>query len=123
MAQMLSDLFQGKMLVILEGGYNLRSISASATAVVKVLLGENLQLIPNDIQPSKAGLETLLEVLKIQSHYWPILNESYHKLRAQWEALYPTGTEVQYLEIARGPIFPTTSEEQLIRSTFSPNIS
>uniref|UniRef100_A0A2P2L5R8 histone deacetylase n=1 Tax=Rhizophora mucronata TaxID=61149 RepID=A0A2P2L5R8_RHIMU len=36
MTDMLSTLSGGKLLVILEGGYNLRSISSSATAVVKV---------------------------------------------------------------------------------------
>ncbi|KAH9329465.1 hypothetical protein KI387_001573 [Taxus chinensis] len=93
MTQRLSDLLSRKMLVILEGGYNLRSISASATAVVKVLVGENVGSMPDDVQPSKAGLEALLEVLGIQSRYWPILNEPYLKLQAQWDALYPIQKE------------------------------
>ncbi|KAK6154009.1 hypothetical protein DH2020_013648 [Rehmannia glutinosa] len=37
MTQMCSSLSGGKLLVILEGGYNLRSISSSATAVIKNL--------------------------------------------------------------------------------------
>ncbi|KAK4409587.1 Histone deacetylase 15 [Sesamum angolense] len=37
MTHMCSALSGGKLLVILEGGYNLRSISSSATAVIKVL--------------------------------------------------------------------------------------
>ena len=36
MTSLLSTLSAGRTLVILEGGYNLRSISASAAAVVKV---------------------------------------------------------------------------------------
>ena len=37
MTSMLTSFSEGRMLVILEGGYNLRSISASAAAVVKVV--------------------------------------------------------------------------------------
>lgn len=87
MTQMLSGLSHGKLLVILEGGYNLRSISSSATAVVKVLLGESLSNELEDIMPSIAGLETVLEVLKVQMKYWPILESSYSKLLSQWKML------------------------------------
>ncbi|XVF53948.1 hypothetical protein PTKIN_Ptkin05aG0141500 [Pterospermum kingtungense] len=84
MAHMLSTLSCGKLLVILEGGYNLRSISSSATAVIKVLLGENSGCEPVNIVPSKSGLHTVLEVLKIQMKYWPTLNSSFEKLQSQW---------------------------------------
>ncbi|GMI76557.1 histone deacetylase 15 [Hibiscus trionum] len=83
MTHMLSTLCGGKLLVILEGGYNLRSISSSATAVVKVLLGESSECEPENIAPSRAGLLTVLEVLKIQMKYWPTLSSSFEKLQAQ----------------------------------------
>ncbi|CAN7011316.1 unnamed protein product [Brassica rapa subsp. trilocularis] len=91
MTQMLGDLCGGKMLVILEGGYNLRSISSSATAVIKVLLGENAE---NDLPiattpPSRACLRTVLEVMKIQMKFWPSLATSYSKLLSEWEASRP----------------------------------
>eukprot|EP01018_Ginkgo_biloba_P033531 Gb_19579 [translate_table: standard] len=107
MAHMLSGPSKGKLLVILEGGYNLRSISTSATAVVKVLLGENPGPIPDNIQPSKAGLETLLEVLEIQLNYWPCLKEHYLKLRSQWESLYATNRRkvIRKRRIVGGPIW------------------
>ncbi|XP_057814818.1 histone deacetylase 15 isoform X2 [Cryptomeria japonica] len=88
MTQMLSGLSNGKMLVILEGGYNLQSISSSATAVVKVLLGDNPDPPPQDTQPSKSGLKTLLEVLEIQSKYWSSVREHYLQLQLHWQALY-----------------------------------
>lgn len=129
MTKMLSDLFKRKLLVILEGGYNLRSISASATAVVKVLLGENMGFDTVDIKPSKSCLETLLEVLEIQSLYWHILKGCYLRLRTQWEALYPTkrvteyNTDVQYLEVERAPVHSTNLEEQTMRTSVSPDMS
>ncbi|OMO91968.1 Histone deacetylase superfamily [Corchorus capsularis] len=83
MTSMLSALSGGKLLVILEGGYNLRSISSSATAVIKVLLGESPAPEPENIVPSKAGLHTVLEVLKIQMKYWPTLSSGFEKLESQ----------------------------------------
>lgn len=85
MTHMLSTLSEGKLLVILEGGYNLRSISSSATAVVKVLLGENPDFSLSDLKPSEAGLETVMQVLRIQLKFWPILGTNFDALHAQWK--------------------------------------
>ncbi|CAN4086737.1 unnamed protein product [Withania somnifera] len=84
MTQMLSALSGGKLLVILEGGYNLRSISSSATAVIKVLLGESPVIDTDNIVPSKAGLRSVLSVLKIQMNFWPTLETNFTKLHAKW---------------------------------------
>ncbi|URE39136.1 histone deacetylase, partial [Musa troglodytarum] len=84
MTHMLTSISEGKLLVILEGGYNLRSISTSATAVVKVLLGDNPYCEMRDIVPSRAGLQTILQVLKVQLKYWPILKATYLVLQSQW---------------------------------------
>ncbi|XP_010506955.1 PREDICTED: histone deacetylase 15 [Camelina sativa] len=87
MTQMLGDLCGGKMLVILEGGYNLRSISSSATAVIKVLLGEIPEInLPIATTPSKAGLQTVFDVMNIQMKFWPSLAISYSKLLSELEA-------------------------------------
>ncbi|KAE8736481.1 Histone deacetylase 15 [Hibiscus syriacus] len=84
MTHMLSTLSGGKLLVILEGGYNLRSISSSATSVIKVLLGESHECELENLVPSKAGLHTVLEVLKIQMNYWPNLSSSFEELQSQY---------------------------------------
>jgi hypothetical protein len=52
-----------------QGGYNLESISASAVAVTKVLLGEPPEELPPLIA-SEAGTETIWLVAKEQSKYW-----------------------------------------------------
>ncbi|KAF8103663.1 hypothetical protein N665_0186s0031 [Sinapis alba] len=87
MTQMLGDICGGKMLVILEGGYNLRSISSSATAVIKVLLGENPENddLPIATTPSRAGLQTVVDVMNIQMKFWPSLATAYSKLLSEWE--------------------------------------
>ncbi|KAK2463227.1 hypothetical protein APHAL10511_004882 [Amanita phalloides] len=69
MTHMLAGLAGGKLVIALEGGYNLDSISNSALAVVKVLLGE----APDELPPliaSEAGTETVWLVAREQSKYW-----------------------------------------------------
>ncbi|XP_020529285.1 histone deacetylase 15 isoform X2 [Amborella trichopoda] len=85
MAHMLNGLSERRLLVVLEGGYNLRSISSSSMAVIKVLLGEHPGCEMDSVVPSKAGLKTILEVMEIQLKFWPTLEASYMRLRSQWE--------------------------------------
>ncbi|KAG8379373.1 hypothetical protein BUALT_Bualt07G0081800 [Buddleja alternifolia] len=84
MTKMCSALSGGKLLVILEGGYNLRSISSSATSVIKVLLGESPENNVEQVIPTRAGVRTVLEVLKIQINYWPSLEVKFSKLLSEW---------------------------------------
>eukprot|EP00252_Welwitschia_mirabilis_P003237 TRINITY_DN13324_c0_g1_i1.p1 TRINITY_DN13324_c0_g1~~TRINITY_DN13324_c0_g1_i1.p1 ORF type:complete len:553 (-),score=134.00 TRINITY_DN13324_c0_g1_i1:302-1960(-) len=90
MTHMLSGICCGKLLVILEGGYNLRSISASATAVMEVLLGKQLDINQENIVPSMKCLDTLLEVIHIQSKYWPILRENLMTIVTRWKYFFPS---------------------------------
>ncbi|KAG6916665.1 hypothetical protein DXG01_005889 [Tephrocybe rancida] len=69
MTHMLSGLAGGRLVVALEGGYNLESISNSAMAVTAVLLGEP----PSQLPPMVAGesaTETVFLVAREQSKYW-----------------------------------------------------
>ncbi|CAL5198538.1 unnamed protein product [Lathyrus oleraceus] len=85
MTHMLNALSGGKMLVILEGGYNLRSISSSATAVIKVLLGESHVPELENSFPTKSGLQTVFEVLDIQNNFWPSLKPIFEYVMSLWE--------------------------------------
>ncbi|KAF8633266.1 hypothetical protein AX17_004442 [Amanita inopinata Kibby_2008] len=69
MTHMLAGLAGGKLVVALEGGYNVESISNSARAVVKVLLGEPPDELPPMIA-SEPGTETVWLVAREQSKYW-----------------------------------------------------
>ncbi|KAK0504659.1 histone deacetylase complex protein [Armillaria luteobubalina] len=69
MTHMLSGLASGKVVVALEGGYNINAIAKSALAVTQVLLGE----APPELLPMTAGesaTETVWLVAKEQSKYW-----------------------------------------------------
>nr|VDD45889.1 unnamed protein product [Brassica oleracea] len=66
-----------------ELSYNLRSVPSSATVVIKVLMGENPvnDDLPIATTPSKADLETVLDVMNIQMKFWPSLASSYRLLQ------------------------------------------
>ncbi|KAJ3559715.1 hypothetical protein NM688_g166 [Phlebia brevispora] len=73
MTHMLSSLAGGKLVVALEGGYNVDAISRSALAVARVLLGE----APPEIEPmvaSEDATETVWQVAMEQSKYWKSVN-------------------------------------------------
>ncbi|KIM40068.1 hypothetical protein M413DRAFT_446225 [Hebeloma cylindrosporum] len=69
MTHMLAGLAGGRLVVALEGGYNLDSISKSALAVTKVLLGEAPDELPS-LKANEAATETVWLVAREQSKYW-----------------------------------------------------
>lgn len=72
MTRMLMSLADGKVAVCLEGGYNLRSIAISALAVTRTLMGEPPGRIATMI-PTPSAVDTVEEVLRQQSCFWPCL--------------------------------------------------
>ncbi|CAH2354987.1 histone deacetylase Hda1p [[Candida] railenensis] len=78
MTHMLKAIERGKMCVVLEGGYNLDSISKSALAVAKVMVGEPPEKTIT-LQPHLETLEVIDEVIKIQSKYWKCMKPGFTK--------------------------------------------
>ncbi|KAG0125954.1 hypothetical protein HOY82DRAFT_492184 [Tuber indicum] len=69
MTYMLMSLAKGKMAVCLEGGYNLSSISDSALAVIKVLMGQAPEKILDPVA-SPAAANVVQQCIDIQMRYW-----------------------------------------------------
>lgn len=72
----LSSLANGKIILLLEGGYNVNSISHSMALCAKSLLGDPLPLFQissrwNGVNSS--ALESLQNVIKTQEQYWKCL--------------------------------------------------
>ncbi|KAK7692723.1 hypothetical protein QCA50_004356 [Cerrena zonata] len=73
MTHMLSTLANGRMVVALEGGYNLDAISNSALAVAQTILGDPpLELGP--MVASEIATETVWQVALEQGKYWKNIN-------------------------------------------------
>ncbi|CDO76009.1 hypothetical protein BN946_scf184665.g1 [Trametes cinnabarina] len=73
MTHMLCSLAGGKVVVALEGGYDLDAISKSALAVTQVILGEMPPQLP-PLVASEAATETIWQVAMEQSKYWKNLD-------------------------------------------------
>jgi len=74
MTNMLKSLAKGKVVVCLEGGYNLRSIARSALAVTRILLGEPPDRLHEDSFPPKdSAVHTIDQVKRQHSRYWKCL--------------------------------------------------
>ncbi|KAI9496723.1 hypothetical protein BDB00DRAFT_936859 [Zychaea mexicana] len=72
MTHMLKSLANGRVVLALEGGYNLESIAKSAYACMSVLVGESPE-IPTLLTPSPECVETVQKVKQVQSQYWDTL--------------------------------------------------
>lgn len=89
MTQMLMNLSNGKVAVCLEGGYNFRSISKSALAVARTLMGEPPDRLA-ETAPTKSAVEVVREVILLQSKHW--------------RSLYPKGVISDQRSISDGPL-------------------
>jgi histone deacetylase 6 len=86
MTAMLKALAGGKLVLLLEGGYNLRSISRSMAACVEVLLGRGALPPPPSEPPSTAALDDLAQTALAHARFWPCLRRPVRALQRRLEA-------------------------------------
>ncbi|KAM7268167.1 hypothetical protein ACFE04_010333 [Oxalis oulophora] len=75
MLKKLMDFAQGKIVLALEGGYNLNSIANSSLACMKVLLDDKLVSGSPEAYPFESTWRVIQEVRKTLSSYWPVLGD------------------------------------------------
>ncbi len=64
------NIADGKVVLVLEGGYDLPSLCDSSEACLNVLMNKQLPSFPNatlDAMPNQAAIETLQNIIDIQS--------------------------------------------------------
>ncbi|CCG80536.1 Histone deacetylase clr3 [Taphrina deformans PYCC 5710] len=89
MTHQLMELAEGKCVTVLEGGYNLVSISDSALAVTKTMMGQSPPRLPR-VDPSPRAIETVQRVCLEQSKYWRCMAPmAYHQ-----KPLYASATRL-----------------------------
>ncbi|KAI7883604.1 hypothetical protein K492DRAFT_205271 [Lichtheimia hyalospora FSU 10163] len=69
MTHMLKSLANGRLVLALEGGYNLEAISKSAAACMEVLVGEAPHL-PEITQPTDQCIKLIKRIKRIQQDHW-----------------------------------------------------
>lgn len=90
MTHLLKGIAKGKLSVVLEGGYNLESISKSALGVAKVLVGEPPEKTVA-LQPQLETLEVIDEVIKVQAKYWKCMKPG--NLSSQFDEFFDLPTD------------------------------
>lgn len=81
MTQQLLNLADGRVVLALEGGYDLPSICDAAQECVRALLGDDPTPIPEDEltrPPCQAAIDTMQKTIAIQLSHWPCLNKLAH---------------------------------------------
>ncbi|XP_029038711.1 histone deacetylase 6 isoform X3 [Osmia bicornis bicornis] len=66
----LSSLANGRIILSLEGGYNINSIAHAMTICTKTLLDDPLPMLESNQIPCTSAINTINNVLKTQKQYW-----------------------------------------------------
>ncbi|XP_012219597.1 histone deacetylase 6 isoform X2 [Linepithema humile] len=69
----LSSLANGRVILSLEGGYNINSISHAMTMCTKSLLGDPLPVLDPGLIPCTSAINSINNVLKTHKRFWPNL--------------------------------------------------
>lgn len=110
MTRRLQTLSNGRVIAVLEGGYNLEATALAAEATVRTLLGEPLPLptsvtkfspftLTSNITMTPSNLKHISEALQTWSKYWPLLTKTKELLDFEQSA---TRLTLQRLKVA-GP--------------------
>ncbi|XP_069832911.1 polyamine deacetylase HDAC10 [Dendropsophus ebraccatus] len=73
LTHMLMHLAGGKLCMILEGGYHLRSLSESVSMTVRTLLRDPVPRLSGEMTPCYSALESIQNVRHVHSTYWKSL--------------------------------------------------
>ncbi|XP_045138133.1 histone deacetylase 6-like isoform X3 [Portunus trituberculatus] len=73
MTSLLAGLAEGRVVLALEGGYNLTTISYCMTLCAKALLGDPMPPLEAQLVPNKSAVHTINEVISVHSKYWSAL--------------------------------------------------
>lgn len=80
MTHMLKGLAGGKIMLALEGGYNINAVADSSESCMKILLGRDVPRLARPQPPSHSCLTTIEKVVAIQSQHWKSLVPRTQKL-------------------------------------------
>jgi len=70
MTSRLLTLAKGRVILALEGGYNVSAIGEALACCLRVMLGETTGEFSTSEEPCKKALQTVASVMSVQSEYW-----------------------------------------------------
>ncbi|XP_068104737.1 histone deacetylase 6 isoform X3 [Hyperolius riggenbachi] len=89
LTHLLMPLAEGRLILSLEGGYNLRSLAEGVCASLKVLLGDPCPNLPQPFAPCGSALGSISETICVHRKYWRNLQEQDFTLIHKDEAQVP----------------------------------
>lgn len=78
MTHLLKGLAGGKLLLALEGGYNVEAVARSSEACMRILLGETPPRLPRPAPPTASCINVIERVVQVQSPFWKCLAPRHH---------------------------------------------
>jgi hypothetical protein len=90
MTHLLSSLANGRVILALEGGYNLTSIAYSMVMCTKALLGDPLPPLSLSDEIHPGALHSIQNVLDVQAKFWTVL-KPFRKYLPSVRNLIPVG--------------------------------
>lgn len=87
LTKLLMNLARGKIVVVLEGGYNLTSVEESICACTSSLLGDPCPRLEGPLTPCDSCFETMRNVMSQHSKYWGSLKIGGFALEVNDDAL------------------------------------
>ena len=95
MTHHLKSIANGKLLMVLEGGYNPPVVADCVEAVIKVLLGVPPPFLQFDSEIAPEALQTILDVISLISDFWPCFQFQQQKKREAVSYTTPCREEFQ----------------------------
>jgi hypothetical protein len=103
LTHMLCGLAEGRVIMALEGGYNLTSISSSFAECAKVLLGDAPPPFEEELKaPHKGAIKDIAKTISAHQKYWSQLLPRASGDSGQPEPPLPLETQVSSMSIADG---------------------
>ena len=98
MTHLLSSLANGRIILALEGGYNLSSISFSMVMCTKALLGDPLPPLDLNKEILPSARTSIRNTLEAHAPYWPAVKPFLKVVPTFDEALIPHGKYIRTTE-------------------------
>ncbi|XP_053572615.1 polyamine deacetylase HDAC10 isoform X2 [Bombina bombina] len=119
LTHLLMHLASGKLCVVLEGGYHLRSLAESVAMTVRTLLGDQLPILSGEMVPCHSALESMQNVRAAQTPYWKCLSHEGTKPVSDPSTMHqPTddhaGAQQEFLDAAAVNDFLETHMKQIL---------
>lgn len=81
MTEQLMSLADGKVVLVLEGGYELNALAECGKLCIKALLNRAIPTFSNEVleaEPNAAAVHSLEQVIKVQREFWPMIEQYEH---------------------------------------------